>query len=112
MEERISEIFSELEGQYVDFEIVYVPDRRFPKQIEHLLGDGWESPQLRDDINYLDLSASRYELMDEEEYNSIIEPEGAPFSDFYEDPEKARILVIYLTKESYRILTDPDSVNI
>ena len=106
----IRDIFREVDGQYVDFTIVFCPNRRFPNQVELVLGDGWEDPNLRSGINYMDLWAYDYSLMSEEEYHSSIIPEGEePFSELYGvDSENAKILVIYLTRKSYRLLFDPD----
>ena len=106
----IRNIFREVDGQYVDFTIVFCPNRRFPNQVELVLGDGWEDPNLRSGINYMDLWAYDYSLMSEEEYHSsIIHEGGEPFSELYgADLENAKVLVIYLTRKSYRLLIDPD----
>ena len=63
-------------------------------------------PNLRQDVVLLDLWAYDFEILGNDKYHAVF-PGAEDFEDLYGDAY-AQVLVIWLSKRSYAILTNPD----
>lgn len=105
----IKNIIQSFSGSFDSYEIVYRPRKHsYPEDIKSIYDSDVRElePELRQDVNVLDMWAYESNVLDEEEYNAVF-PGRYDFRALYGDAN-AKVLVIWLTRMSYEILTNPE----